>query len=1013
MIVAIAVRFWTMGLQASILIGVVLAVRFFLKKYPKIYSYALWALVGVRLLCPFWVESSFSLLPNLLSLDSQSTAQERISVLRDFSSQESVDIKKEQMGDFSEDKAIGQLQQDNIPVEKHSQVQADKEIVENTVNNQNSHENWKERFKSAIVWVKTKGILPLAVLYIFVAACLLAFYAIQYLRMKRKVLTAVRAHHNIWLSTAIASPFVMGIIAPKIYLPYWVYQGSSQSDLELPKQLTKEEYQYILVHEQMHIRHGDPMIRIVGIVCACLHWWNPLVWLAVAKMQEDMEMFCDETVVAHFTAQLQQTTLNNTDTKAVKKSQNNAIAKAYASALLVFAQQQNSFDTGLAFGKSYTEKRISNILHKRKKNWLIVGLVIALALFSAAAFMTVPKPQNVQSPAITEWIWDKENLPYLMEVCPHIPDFSGAEAMDAAFWEEYLFDTYTSDFDKESENIFSERYDFEVPYHKVSFQEVEETAEQIFGKRLSEYIADPTALGQENSNIFYREGYFYIAASDSPDFHYSLEGIEQVGIMTEVSLLKMIEDDQPVSHVQLNLYPAENTRGFRIGGKSEMQAEAEAQMSPFAYMGYRGFLDECTGWTGYNAFVNQDYDGDGVADRVLRIYQEESEYCQYQVVFGNGNVLELDKEVYDTGTPWVESADINGDGEQEIIFSQQYGFSTDMRGFSDLAIFEKKGNAYQRAELPFVEGNEGCSQKLTVHYQEEREQLITVSIEAADFKINVPIPNELWETERYQDYYKDVSETSAVWDYFLVKDGEETKLACKVHLFDKWSEYGLILLLGYENQRYVIEEIMPADDEFMDRLPDTRETWQLKEYRLSTKDILLANGEAAVLELWLQEGEYAVGEDVLPSAQTFEENFQGQYYLVTKNQEGIELDRHYLNQPNAAAAERDVFGDRCNFSGFFAIQEADYNGDHCPDFTIGVPLSSSMNFFVLYTVRENGKIELLCKEGIPALTNDFSVRFEMEQGSRDIFTYEYDNSIAEQRKLIYKWESEQGIYRSV
>ena len=121
-----------------------------------------------------------------------------------------------------------------------------------------------------------------------------------------------------------------------------------------------------------------------------------------------------------------------------------------------------------------------------------------------------------------------------------------------------------------------------------------------------------------------------------------------------------------------------------------MQAEAEAQMSPFAYMGYRGFLDECTGWTGYNAFVNQDYDGDGVADRVLRIYQEESEYCQYQVVFGNGNVLELDKEVYDTGTPWVESADINGDGEQEIIFSQQYGFSTDMRGFGDLAIFEKR-----------------------------------------------------------------------------------------------------------------------------------------------------------------------------------------------------------------------------------------------------------------------------------------------------------------------------------
>ena len=224
-----------------------------------------------------------------------------------------------------------------------------------------------------------------------------------------------------------------------------------------------------------------------------------------------------------------------------------------------------------------------------------------------------------------------------------------------------------------------------------------------------------------------------------------------------------------------------------LAGSGQGKAAERETALAGGFREYSGYLDACRGWKGRTAFAGQDYDGDGKTDRVYRTYLKDSEFCRYRIEFGNQTVLAIRRKVCYDGKPVIKSADINGDGEREIIFSQQYELSTDMRGLGDTAVFEKKGNAYVQARLPF---------------------------EQTDFRADVPIRRELWVDGRYREHYKNISLASTVWDTFLTGDGKDVKLACKLHLFDKWSEYGLVLILDYENQRYVVKEVLLASEEF-------------------------------------------------------------------------------------------------------------------------------------------------------------------------------------------------------
>ncbi len=251
-------------------------------------------------------------------------------------------------------------------------------------------------------------------------------------------------------------------------------------------------------------------------------------------------------------------------------------------------------------------------------------------------------------------------------------------------------------------------------------------------------------------------------------------------------------------------------------GEPETASDSQSSFSQ-AY-GYTGYLDECRQWEGCTAFAGQDYDGDGKTDRVWRTFQENTGYCKYRIEFGSQTVLDLGRKLWYHGKPVIKAADINSDGKREIIFSLKYETATDMRGFGDTVVFEKKGDTYVRAALPFQESSSGYRQEVTVHYSKKQKQLITVSLDVADFKTDIPVGRVLWKDAMYRDNYKNASYNSCIWDTFLVKEGQKERLACRLHLFDKWSEYGLILVLDYKDGQYFVKKTYLTSDEFSDRL---------------------------------------------------------------------------------------------------------------------------------------------------------------------------------------------------
>lgn len=205
-------RLWAMSLQADVLILIVLAARFFLRRYPRIYSYCLWALVGIRLLCPVWVESSFSLQPDWFSYS---------------------DFTGRQADGAIPLPEISSSQGEGLPAGDGNDAQYTDQPMPDQAGGQEAE--WQEsamgkgleagsELKPAAPDFKRKPEGGLARLlggvYLAGAAVILLFRLVQYLRMRHRVAAAVREKGNIWLCEKIASPFVMGILFPRIYLPY-------------------------------------------------------------------------------------------------------------------------------------------------------------------------------------------------------------------------------------------------------------------------------------------------------------------------------------------------------------------------------------------------------------------------------------------------------------------------------------------------------------------------------------------------------------------------------------------------------------------------------------------------------------------------------------------------------------------------------------------------------------------------------------------------------------------------
>lgn len=213
-------RILSVSYSASWLIIAILGLRFLVRRMPKWGNVLLWGLVALRLLLPYSIESRYSLIP-------------------------------------------GKQVNGNLPA----------------INNINS-----PVFDGSVT--TTNGDLSIAAIFSFLwlvgVLALLTYSAVRYLRLLRKLHTAILVRDNIFQSEAVDAPVVVGVVNPRIYLPFNV------------KQL---DMNYIIAHEQAHIRRRDHWWKLLGFVLLTLHWFNPLVWIAYALLCRDIEMACDEAVI--------------------------------------------------------------------------------------------------------------------------------------------------------------------------------------------------------------------------------------------------------------------------------------------------------------------------------------------------------------------------------------------------------------------------------------------------------------------------------------------------------------------------------------------------------------------------------------------------------------------------------------------------------------------------------------------------------------------------------------------
>jgi len=190
---------------------------------------------------------------------------------------------------------------------------------------------------------------------------LLAYSFISVLHIKRHLKAARLIEANIYEANNLKTPFVMGLIKPRIYLPHG---------------LDSEERSFILLHEQTHIHRKDNIIKVLALLIVCIHWFNPLVWIAFVLMSTDMELSCDEKVL---------------------KLLNEDIKKPYASSLLSLAAGKHILNASpLAFGEGNIKKRIKNVLSYKKPGfWLItLSIIIVAAIIIGLAV----NPKSAKTP---------------------------------------------------------------------------------------------------------------------------------------------------------------------------------------------------------------------------------------------------------------------------------------------------------------------------------------------------------------------------------------------------------------------------------------------------------------------------------------------------------------------------------------------------------------------------------------------------------------------------------------
>ena len=337
---------WNMSLTGSIIIGVVLLARLALRKAPKIFSYALWAVVLFRLLCPVSVSLALSVLH--VTRAPAATVERNVTVI-DYTA---LDIPVLPMVEApANEEPVQQLPQQNTQKTPENRVEAP-ETPDAAVPPVSAAPKREPVYYAVILWL-----VGLAVM--------LGCNVYSCIRLLRQIEGAVPLRKDLYLADYIPTAFVLGIIRPKIYLP---------------SALAVEERGYIIAHERCHIKRKDHVFRLLAYLALCLHWFNPLVWLAFSLSGKDMEMSCDEAVIRMYGPR---------------------IRAEYSQSLLRLATGHRSFAlTPLAFGEGDTKERVINMSKwKKPRLWAVLcALIACVAVLVACAVNPVAQTEPTEKP---------------------------------------------------------------------------------------------------------------------------------------------------------------------------------------------------------------------------------------------------------------------------------------------------------------------------------------------------------------------------------------------------------------------------------------------------------------------------------------------------------------------------------------------------------------------------------------------------------------------------------------
>ena len=309
-----------MSISASWLVLAVLVLRLILKKAPKWVNVLLWGIVAIRLICPVTIESALSLIPSTETISPE--------IMMDWTPEISTGI----------------------------------EPLDQVVNPVISTSFAPEPAASAN---PLQILIPVAAnLWVIGALVMLLYTLVSYVSLRLKLRTAVILRDNIFQCETVTSPFVLGILRPRIYLPYTI---------------DGESLNHVVAHEQAHIRRKDHWWKPLGFLLLAIHWFNPLMWLAYILLCRDIELACDEKVIAEL---------------------GNEQRADYTQALVACSINRRRIAAcPLAFGEVSVKARVKSVMNYRKPAFWVVLLAVVVCVAVAVCFLTDPAEENIPETA--------------------------------------------------------------------------------------------------------------------------------------------------------------------------------------------------------------------------------------------------------------------------------------------------------------------------------------------------------------------------------------------------------------------------------------------------------------------------------------------------------------------------------------------------------------------------------------------------------------------------------------